>query len=284
MASTYPGTLDNFATTRANATATTNTHPADHNDLADAVNKIEAELGTDPAGAVATVKARLDAIEAAAGSLFWQPASVGAYDDYFDSDSSADWTAVAIAGTSDWNIRHQARLGVWNRGLLANYEEQVAGDWPAYLKPLTGITTGDYIQTSISLLRYPTGLSMPLIAFTDGAVSGSTVAAFGPEINGSGVGFLVTIEGTLADAQTFDVVTDLQHGAYFSGVIHYRLEYDASNSFKCFWSLNGEDWVELVTLASTLTPTHGGFVVSSYGTGGPARQALFRYFHSNVTP
>lgn len=60
MASAYPGALDSFATNKANATATTTDHPTHHNDLADAVNKIEAELGTDPSGALATVKARLD--------------------------------------------------------------------------------------------------------------------------------------------------------------------------------------------------------------------------------
>jgi hypothetical protein len=62
MASAYPGGLDNFATNKANATATPTDHPGHHNDLADAVNKIEAELGIDPAGASATVVARLNAI------------------------------------------------------------------------------------------------------------------------------------------------------------------------------------------------------------------------------
>ena len=60
MASVYPGALDSLATNKANATAHVNEHPAHHNDLADAVNKIEAELGTDPSGTYSTVKARLD--------------------------------------------------------------------------------------------------------------------------------------------------------------------------------------------------------------------------------
>lgn len=281
MASTYPATLDTFATNKANATATTTDHPAHHNDLADAVNKIEAELGTDPAGAVATVKARLDAIEAAA--VYYQPATVGAYDDYFTSDESADWTAVAIAGTSEWNYRHQARLGSHNRGLLASFEDQAVGDWPAYLKPLSGIATGDYIQTSINVLRYTPGIAMPLLVFTNGVLSTSAMAAFGPEINGSGASALVTVEGTLADAQTFDLNQATAESALWTSSVHYRFEYDASNSFKCFWSLNGDDWVELVTLAATLTPTHGGFVASSYGASF-RQQGLFRYFHSNVTP
>jgi hypothetical protein len=50
MASVYPGGLDSFATNKADATTTPTDHPTHHNDLADAVNKIEAELGVDPAG------------------------------------------------------------------------------------------------------------------------------------------------------------------------------------------------------------------------------------------
>lgn len=61
MSSTYPGSLDNFATDKTNSSATENDHPAHHNDLADAVNKIEAELGVNPAGSFDTVAERLGA-------------------------------------------------------------------------------------------------------------------------------------------------------------------------------------------------------------------------------
>lgn len=61
MASVYPGALDSLDTTWANTDATDTVHPAHHADLADAVNKIEAELAADPSGSFATVKARMDA-------------------------------------------------------------------------------------------------------------------------------------------------------------------------------------------------------------------------------
>lgn len=59
MSSSYPGGLDAFVTTRADGTAMATNHPADHNNYADAINKIEAELGTDPSGTYATVKDRI---------------------------------------------------------------------------------------------------------------------------------------------------------------------------------------------------------------------------------
>jgi hypothetical protein len=63
MASSYPSGLDSLSTTKADATATLTDHKNHHNDLADAVNKIEAELGTLPKGSYATVKARLEALD-----------------------------------------------------------------------------------------------------------------------------------------------------------------------------------------------------------------------------
>lgn len=61
MSSSYPTSLDSFATNHADNVGEV-IEAADVNDLADAVNKIEAELGTDPSGSLATVKARLDAL------------------------------------------------------------------------------------------------------------------------------------------------------------------------------------------------------------------------------
>ncbi len=63
MASTYPATLDTFATNRADATVMATTHAADHNNENDAINKIEAELGLLPKGTYATVAARLTGLQ-----------------------------------------------------------------------------------------------------------------------------------------------------------------------------------------------------------------------------
>lgn len=88
MASVYPGALDAFATDKTNATVAEDDHPGHHNDLADAVNKIEAELGVNPSGAAASVADRL------AGSLFT-----------FEQSHYAGWSATDVAtGTGfDWD-------------------------------------------------------------------------------------------------------------------------------------------------------------------------------------
>lgn len=108
MASTYPGTLDSFATNKANATATTTDHPAHHNDLADAVNKIEAELGADPAGASATVVARLAAMDTAI-------AGAGGGDLVYVGEPGV----VSVASTSDVTVFSQNVTGLSTASQIA---------------------------------------------------------------------------------------------------------------------------------------------------------------------
>lgn len=69
MASAYPGALDNFPTTRVDETPMATTHAADHDNANDAINKIEAELGVNPSGALATVVARLNAVDTSISNL-----------------------------------------------------------------------------------------------------------------------------------------------------------------------------------------------------------------------
>ena len=65
MASNYPGSLDSFDTIASDKKTSDSvggrTHRQMHNDLGDAIEAVQAELGTDPAGDYATVKARLSA-------------------------------------------------------------------------------------------------------------------------------------------------------------------------------------------------------------------------------
>lgn len=96
MASAYPGALDALATNMTNASPLTNVHPAHHNDMADAINKIEAELGVNPSGTFATLLARIVAIEDKLAIL--QPASPSVYT---HSNVTTDRTLDANATTMD---------------------------------------------------------------------------------------------------------------------------------------------------------------------------------------
>jgi hypothetical protein len=67
VASNYPGSLDSFDTIASDKKTSDavggRTHRAMHNDLGDAIESVQTELGTNPSGSYATVKARFEAIE-----------------------------------------------------------------------------------------------------------------------------------------------------------------------------------------------------------------------------
>lgn len=60
MASSYPGGLDSLSNPGPTDSQAVESHSAQHTAANDAIEAIQAELGTDPAGSEATVKARLD--------------------------------------------------------------------------------------------------------------------------------------------------------------------------------------------------------------------------------
>lgn len=68
MASDYPGGLDSFDTIASDKKTSDavggRTHRDMHNDLGDAIEAVQTELGTNPSGGSATVKARFEVIEA----------------------------------------------------------------------------------------------------------------------------------------------------------------------------------------------------------------------------
>jgi hypothetical protein len=76
MPSTYPSAVDALSTAKTDSTAMATDHAAHHNDMADAINKIETELGTIPKGGFATVKARIAGVETTAATI---PANFNLY-------------------------------------------------------------------------------------------------------------------------------------------------------------------------------------------------------------
>jgi len=122
VASNYPGSLDSFDTIASDKKTSDSvggrTHRQMHNDLGDAIEAVQGELGTDPAGAYATVKARFEAIEGstlpqvdAKGDLVvgtadntYDNLTVGTNDTVLVADSAQDkgvkWAQIADANVA----------------------------------------------------------------------------------------------------------------------------------------------------------------------------------------
>ena len=97
MPSSYPTAIDALAINKANATATTADHPAHHNDMADAINKIEAELGINPRGGYATVAAKVV-------GAFYDVKDYGAVGNDTTDDTTAIQNAVAAASAAGGGV------------------------------------------------------------------------------------------------------------------------------------------------------------------------------------
>lgn len=63
MAAEYPGTIATIASDKQNTTPESTDHPGHHNKMAQEIVATQTELGTNPKGSKASVKARLDDVD-----------------------------------------------------------------------------------------------------------------------------------------------------------------------------------------------------------------------------
>jgi hypothetical protein len=118
--SSYPGGLDNFAaaspTNLGDDDATGRTHSERHDDLEAAMEAVQAELGTDPAGSETTVKARFDGLDSALAGK--SPSSV-----LYLSGTSGNYVSApdvaALDVTGDIDIRVRVAMNDWTPAVTA---------------------------------------------------------------------------------------------------------------------------------------------------------------------
>jgi hypothetical protein len=153
VASNYPGSLDSFdmiASDKKTSDAVGGrTHRDMHNDLGDAIESVQGELGTDPSGSYATVKARFEAIE---GSTLPQV------------DAKGD----LIVGTAD-NTYDNLGVGTNDTVLLAASGETKGVKWAQV--PTAAIQDGAVTSAKLATsgrFVFPTGAANGF-GFTSGA-------------------------------------------------------------------------------------------------------------------
>lgn len=190
-------------------------------------------------------------------------------DDFFDTDSSADYTDTTPSGTVTWGFglgaMHGKASGMTDLDVATRMKSAPVGS-----APLT-------IETAVNILGSPATPYVGLI-FADGTAASSN-CIIGGHLGGGNrrisvrSGTLTSISATEGEIPIGDHST--------GGWLHIRFIWSAANTFKIQVSPTGADnsWSEL-TLASsfarTLTPTHMGFFVSDF-SGTNALVASFEY-------
>jgi hypothetical protein len=162
MATSYPGAVDAFpnpsGSTDVDDASADLKHHNQHANVNDAVEAIEGELGPDPSGSFATVKARLDAqrrtpVTAASGTIYAIPgvtasahsttARIAANDCYhpIHAEDYLTFDRVAVEVTTAGTAGATGRVGLYAAGTDWQPTGTLIEDFGSFLIDSTGIKT-----------------------------------------------------------------------------------------------------------------------------------------------
>ena len=193
MASAYPGGLDSFPTNHADDAGEV-IHAATVNDLADSVNKIEAELGTDPSGSLASVKAALAPVIADDMAAF--NLTLNAADTYVG-------TAFPVAG--------RLQVGSYFRWNIVATKTGAGTATPIYsVRVGTAGTTSDTARTTFTGLAQTAATDTAWITVEAGvqtySASGVLTSGFKLEHQNAATGFANAVSSVGSNvSSTFDI-------------------------------------------------------------------------------
>ena len=161
MATNYPGSIDSLTNPSAGDALTSPSHSAQHANANDAIEAIETELGTDPAGGSATVKARFDVIEA----NDWVTAARIAANAVGSSelaDNAVDTAALADGSVTSAKIAGRALTALTPDAVLSSNLGPAIGSWTA-----VGSAT---FSTGTWTVPTGSGISATIAAVTDATI------------------------------------------------------------------------------------------------------------------
>ena len=184
-------------------------------------------------------------------------------DDFFASDSSADYTEQTVSGTGLWTI---------GRGVLSCvFDTQTAGDLSAYLKSITSASAPMTIETRMTTFVPTQDFITAGIFFTDGTATGSKsvgIATTGSDGNFQ-AGSVGWASGTLTSFNGSEAaMTPAAFG--FNGQmaqLYMRAIWKSANTWQFSMGWDSNAWLNngLVNVSYTMTPTDIGFGVSTRG-------------------
>lgn len=187
-------------------------------------------------------------------------------DDFFTSDTSADYTAITPTGTQSQAIA-RGKLNI-------EIDDQDLGDLAGYMKALTSPSAPMTIETRVTVLWYDNDPEVGLV-FSDGTTTSSNIHGVGIQAREIASGGSVRV---LSQAGTFDARTQVNVHDVRGATYYLRAIWVSSNTWQRQISVDGVQWVTdlFADESDTLTPTHFGVVAGTDGSSQPM-QASFDY-------
>jgi hypothetical protein len=193
-----------------------------------------------------------------------------ALDDFYDSDTSADYTQTTPTGTATPQIA---------RGLLSwIFDTQTTQDVVLFTKAFGAIDPPITIETRVR--TYGEGKHAAGLCFSDGTDTTSNVIVTGTLVTGGAtVPLFICYSGTITLLDTASINQGTPY-PIMTGGLYYRLVWKTTNTFRAAFSVDGVSWTSagVGDIADTQTPTRLGVFVSTYGGGaGISSLAAFDY-------
>lgn len=287
MASNYPTSLDTLATNKTDGTATAGDHAQHHDDMADAINKVEAELGINPSGSYATVVARLNNV------LPFSVKDYGAIGDGTTDDTAAIqacFVAAAIANAKVYFPPTTAFYKITDTILITRIGQVIEGSNGRYCEVKQTVANKDAFHVTEDLTNDPftSSKKQKQMTFRNLRITGVGYATS----TGAGVRLVGPVSGTWSgDAIYFDNVDILgfQWGLYIDSFGNVRvadtctLHYNDTNIY-CVQSAGqsnnshhfGGQNVFAQTVGIDINAVCQGIVITCGDMGNQPKQIRFR--------
>lgn len=261
MAITYPTTLDaltNPAPTDKEDNSSVY-HDVQHSDLNDAVEALETRVGVTTSTVNTTLDYRIRNLE--------YPSATGGEDDDFNDGSFSGWTTVEVEALTIIEARGRASMTHPGGG--------ASGKFSCRVKSHT-FATNDWCETAVKWGARNQDFNMMGLVMTNGTVHGTS--------NGA-LWLIDPPQSSLRRQASNGLNGDTSANTYTyssapgNGECFLRWRYEGSNTFRGYASPDGISWQDITGAYSgyTLTPTHWGFGVTTWGASLPLI-ASFAYF------
>lgn len=210
MTSVFPGALDTLGVAHADGAGEI-IQAATINDLADAINKIEAELGINPSGSYATVLARLAALVPGTVTAFATTTAyvAGQLVSYQGTTYIANtgFTSTSVFVSSDWTALYGSGIELGRAEITSN-ATQSSSTFTDVAGLTTTITTdGNPVEVMCYIPFFSSansGVSVAAQILVDGVVIGTcTITA--PTAGGGGPATIMGISTPSAGSHTFKI-------------------------------------------------------------------------------